>query len=182
MHSLDFNLNRPVHMARRDAFFERAMDLLNAPTDALDAESRLAHMGRVLKLLEAAEHHGTFAVKSPSATEAERDFLHFIGLIRHNVQSAQAMIQHQSHFEREEGFLCQFLNAAPDECVLPAMHYRRRADDIFQGLWHLLRLAHGPYRALQQTACASLDEGERERYERAGRSAREEMEVPGPGG
>jgi len=163
-------------MARRDAFFERAMDLLNLQTKDLDTAARLEHIERVLKILGAAEHHGSFAVKAPSAGESEKDFLHFIGLIRHNVESAQAMTQHQSHFEREEGFLCQFLKSAPDECILPAMHYRRRADDIAEGLWHLLQLAHGPYRALQQTAYAALSEGERARYDKARRSALEEME------
>lgn len=164
-------------MARRDAYFERAMDLLNTPTQDLDTAARLDYLNRVLSLLKTSVHHGNFAVKSPQVITQEKEFLHFLELITHNVQSAQSMIQHQSHFEGEEGFLCQFLNAPPEECVLPAMHYRRRADDIFQGLWHLLRLAHRPYRALQEIARASLDPNESERYHRAYESAREELDA-----
>jgi len=96
-------------------------------------------------------------------------------LISHNVQSAHSMMQHQAHLEGEEGFLCQFLDARPDECILPAMHYRRRADDIFHGLWHLLRLGHKPYRNLQQSNVESLTAAETERYRKAYRSFREEM-------
>jgi hypothetical protein len=176
MNSLDFSLNRPVHMARRDAFFERAMDLLNAPTQDLDTEARLKYTGRVLALLKTAEHHGNFIVKWRQASQQEKDFQHFLQLISHNVQSAQSMLQHQSHFESEEGFLFQFLGARPDDGVLPAMHYRRRADDIFQGLWHILRLAHGPYRKLQQESQASLDAGESERYGRAYEATKSEMD------
>lgn len=175
MHSHDFNLNRPVHMARRDAFFEGAMDLLNVPTEGLETAERLTHINRVLELLTTSVRHANFAVKSVQATSREKDFLHFLELISNNVQSAQAMIQHQSHFEGEEGFLSQFLNARPEESAQPAGHYRRRADDIFQGLWHLLRLAHQPYRELRQAALATLNPSESDRYRRACESAREEL-------
>jgi hypothetical protein len=90
------------------------------------------------------------------------------------------MTQHQSHLEAEESFLCQFLSAKHDECVLPAMHYRRRADDILQGLWHLLRLAHKPYRELQQANLDSLTDEERARYKKAYQSFREEASTRSP--
>ena len=167
MRSVDFNLNRPVHMARRDAHFERALDLLNVATQDLDTPARIAHIDRIMRLLSRADHHARFAVQSPQALQKEKDFLHFLELITDNVHSAHSMVRHQGHFEGEEGFLCQFLNARPEECVLPAMHYRRRADDIFHGLWHLLRLAQRAYRTVQQTAVQSLGESERARYQRA---------------
>lgn len=180
MHTIDFNLNRPVHTARRDAYFERALDLLNMPSGEMDTATRLHHVNHILALLQTAERHGNFAVKSPQATAQERDFLHFLRLIVHNVQSAQSMIQHQSHFEGEEGFLCQFLGVSPEECALPAMHYRRRADDIFQGLWHLLMHARRPYLQLRQSTEATLNAEEIQRYGRARQSAQAEMDKPRP--
>lgn len=181
MHTIDFNLNRPVHTARRDACFERALDLLSNPSQELDTPARLQHVNRILSLLQTAEHHGNFAVKSPRVSTQEKDFLHFLRLIVHNVQSAQAMIQHQGYFEGEEGFLCQFLGVSPQECALPAMHYRRRADDIFQGLWHLLTHARRPYMQLRQATEASLNPDELQRYRRARESALAEMDKPHAG-
>lgn len=178
MRSVDFNLNRPVHMARRDAHFERALDLLNVATQDFDTAARMTHIDRIMRLLERAGHHARFSVQSPQALQQEKDFLHFLDLITDNVHSAQSMVRHQSHFEGEEGFLCQFLNAKPEECVLPAMHYRRRADDIFHGLWHLLRLAQRAYRSVQQTAVRSLGESEQSRYQRAYEATVNELNVP----
>ena len=180
MHTIDFNLNRPVHTARRDAYFERALDLLNMPSGEMDTATRLHHVSRVLALLQTAERHADFSVKSPQATAQERDFLHFLRLIAHNVQSAQSMIQHQGHFEGEEGFLGQFLGVSPEECALPAMHYRRRADDILQGLWHLLTHARRPYLLLRQATAATLTTDEAQRYTRARESALAEMDKPRP--
>jgi hypothetical protein len=87
------------------------------------------------------------------------------------------MIQHQSYFEGEEGFLSQFLNARPDESAMPATHYRRRADDIIQGLWHILQLSHQPYRRLRDAALATLNASEADRYRRAYMSTSEELDA-----
>lgn len=175
-----FNLNRPIHLARRDAFFEMAVELLYMPVQEMDTGTRLQHVERVLSLMKTAETHAFFAGRSPQSIRQEHDFLHFLKLISHNIQSALSMTQHQSHLEADESFLCQFLSAKHEECVLPAMHYRRRADDILQGLWHLLRLAHKPYRELQQANLNSLNEEERGRYKKAYQSFREELAVRGP--
>lgn len=171
----DFNLNRPIHLARRDAYFERAVEMLYMPMQDMETNRRIHHVEQVLALLKTAQFHAFFATKSPQSTQEEHDLLHFLRLISHNVQSAHSMMQHQSHLEGEEGFLCQFLDARPEECVLPAMHYRRRADDIFHGLWHLLRLGHKPYRKLQQSNLTSLNEAEKERYKKAYQSFRDEI-------
>ncbi|HMP72431.1 MAG TPA: hypothetical protein PKE55_04125 [Kiritimatiellia bacterium] len=176
MSSRDFNLNRPIHLARRDACFERAVELLYMPMQDMSTNQRIAHVDNVLTLLNTSQFHAFFATKSPQSTQEEHDLLHFLRLISHNVQSAHSMMQHQSHLEGEEGFLCQFLDAKPEECVLPAMHYRRRADDIFHGLWHLLRLGHRPYRTLQQANTEKLDAQERERYRKAYKSFKDELQ------
>lgn len=179
MSSLHFNLNRPIHLARRDAFFERAVELLYMPVQDLDSQARLSHVEKVLSLLTTAQKHAFFATRSPEAHQQEHDFLHFLKLISHNLQSAHSMTQHQLHLEGDESFLCQFLSASPEECALPAMHYRRRADDILQGLWHLLRLAHKPYRELQQKNLEAMQDDARARYKNAYSSFRDELSARG---
>jgi hypothetical protein len=59
---------------------------------------------------------------------------------------------------------------------MPAMQYRRRADDILQGLWHMLRLAHSNYFSLQKANLEELCEDERARYGRAHESCKEETQ------
>ncbi len=175
MSSLHFNLNRPMHLARRDAFFERAVELLYTPVQEMDSASRLDHVESIQTLLNTAQRHAFFATMAPGAPQEERDFLHFLDLISQNLQSAQSMTQNQSHLEGEENFLVQFLGDQPDDSAIPALHYRRRADDILQGLWHLLRLAHKPYRALQQNNLASLTDADRARYKKAYQCFRDEL-------
>lgn len=171
----DFNLNRPIHLARRDVHFERAIELLYMPINELTTEDRIRHVEKVLNLLRLSQHHAFLATKSAGTIQPEHDFLRFLNLIFLNVQSAHSMMQHQTHLEGEQSFLSQFLSATKEECALPALHYRRRADDILQGVWHLIRLAHRPYRELQRANARGLKPDELARYRRAYDSFHQEV-------
>ena len=45
------NVNRPVHLARRDAYYEFAVESLNRPIHGMDLRERIRHAQRVLTLL-----------------------------------------------------------------------------------------------------------------------------------
>lgn len=176
MTTVHSHLNRPIHLARRDAFYERGIELLYLPLQEMDTNTRIVHLHRVMTVLETARKHAFFASRSPKLFPREPDFLHFLELIHDNVQSMHSMMEHQAHLEAAESFLCQFLNTTREQCQLPAMHYRRRAEDLMNGLWQLLRLSHAPYRALQQEFDNTAEADEKERYRRAFTSFREESQ------
>lgn len=168
-------LNRPVHLARRDVYFERAVDILYAPVQENGIASRLKHVDTVLNLLKKSEWHASLTAHSSQATRREQDFQRFLALIAQNVQSAHAMMSNQMHLEEAESFLWQFLGAGQEGRSLPALAYGRRADDILQGLWHVLRLGLAPYRMLQQENLEGMTELEKERYLVASKRLREEL-------
>jgi hypothetical protein len=172
---LYFDSNRPIHLARRDVFFERAVELLYSPVQHMNTTERIKHAQVIVSLLETAESHAFFALQASATMAEESDFLRFLRLITDNVKSAHSMLQHQLHLEEEEGFLCQFLSATPEQCVLPAMHYQRRAEDILQGLWNVLQLAHTAYRSLQHENHGRLTDEEKARYRLAYDSFREDV-------
>ena len=159
-----FDLNRPVHLARRDVFFERAAEMLYTPFQHLATAQRIRHVETIMALLKTSESHAFFAIQASNSLPKEHDLLRFLRLISDSVQSAHSMMQHQLHLEAKESFLCQFLSATPEQCVLPAMHYQRRAEDILQGLWNVLQLALSAYRSLQQSNLQQLTPDEQQRY------------------
>lgn len=171
-----FDINRPVHLARRDIFFERAVELLYAPTRNLDTVLRLQHVEHVLSLLQTADQHAFFGLRSSKATTDEENFLHFLKLVTDNVRSVHAMMGHQLQLESGGGFMGEFLGVGSEESVLPALHYQRRAEDIMQGLWHVLRLAQIPYRSLSDGNQAGFSDEEKSRYEKAAESFRGEVQ------
>ena len=174
-HPLVNTVNRPVHLARRDAHFERAVELVSRPLDHLSSDQRRALLSLVLECLRTSRRHAFFAM-CPAVSANEKDFLRFLDLKIDTVRSARSMIDHQILLEEQAGFLRNFLRAEPAQFQLPAMHFQRRAEDILHGLWHLIRLAHSPFHALREEARKSFTTEQGERYLRAYRHVREEVE------
>lgn len=168
------HLNRPVHLARRDVLFERAVELLGLPLTTQDTATRLQNAGVILACLRKAREHAFFAMRSELRDARESDFLRFLELVTDHVVSSHAMIQHQIHLEQEESFLCQFLGVDRQQSRFPAMHYQRRSEDIHHELWHLFGLAQPPYASLRQANVDAMTDEERARYQRAYKSFREE--------
>jgi hypothetical protein len=163
--------NRPLHLARRDIFFERAIDLIGLPLESVPHEARALHVSHILSAFQHARLHAFFASRSGKATNRENDFLRFLDLKLNNVRSVDAMIQHQMELAEEEGFLCRFLDESPDQFALPALHYQRCAEDILLGLWHIISLAQAPYLSLRQDNWEAMTPEEQGRYQRAHQSA-----------
>jgi hypothetical protein len=169
-------MNRPVHLALRDACTERAVEMLSLPMHPLGTEERIAHVDRVIALLRMSTQHARLAARSARAGERERDFLHFLRLTLQHVESVYALIQNQAHMEsREHSFLTKFLSVGMQEVSLTAINYRRQAEDMLEGLWHVLRLSSAPYRELQQANFTELSKSEQERYHRARAGVQEEL-------
>lgn len=173
--NLHLNMNRPVHLARRDAYYENAVELLNRPMHSMDLRERIRHTERALEMFKTAAHHARFAGRSTQASPEEVDFLRFLQLIIDQAESLLAMTMQQTHFVLEESFLGQFLRTQPEQLQLLPGHYQRRAEDIQEGVCHLLQLAYPPYHTLYQANLQTLNEAERERYNQAYESFREDL-------
>jgi hypothetical protein len=180
MSTVHNQLNRPVHLARRDAFYERGVELLFQPLQHMATATRIQHLQQVMDLLSTAKQHAFFAYRGQKPAQKEVDFHEFLKLILDNVQSIHSMMLHQSHLEEAESFLCQFLNTSSEQCQLPAMHYRRRAEDLMQGLWQMMQLAYAPYRTLQASFRESASPEELARYQKAFSSFEEETRTRFP--
>lgn len=165
MSALSANTNRPVHLARRDAAYERAVTMLYMPVSDLHIDTRVRHLEQVIELLRYAVHCAREAIRHTTPIEREKDFLHFLQLILQNVETVHALMRNQAHLEeKEHNFLARFLGAHQDHAALSAINYRRRADDMLQGLWQVLRMSHGPYQEQQALGKAAMSEDESRRY------------------
>ncbi len=169
------HVNRPVHLARRDVYYECAVELLNRPLHGMDLRERIRHVEHALALFKSAAHHARFAGRSPQAQAQEADFLRFMLLVTDQVGSLLAMTQQQTHFALEECFLGQFLRSQPDQLQLLPGHYQRRAEDIQEGICQLLQLAYQPYHDLYQANLQGLTEEEQVRYQQAYAGFRDDL-------
>lgn len=161
-----FHLNRPVHLARRDVFYEQARQMIGHLSIHKDPADQYETAKQALALFQNALHHAKAANQSQEAEDGDLLFYDFLDAAVDNTQSITRMLRRQRAVESETSPVIRFLNSE-DSGSKMAAHYRRCAAHILKGLLHILAQAEKPYQKLQQSTAEKAPPEERTRYEKA---------------
>lgn len=159
--------NRPVHLALRDIYYERATLLLRSPDHNGQPELGLAAYEEILFMLRTAREHGRFAVRDDRRNEKDGQFCDFINMLAGNAKAVLSMLNLKRSVEAENGFFFSFLEANYASVALQAEEYERRARDIIRCMRNTLDLASGAYEGLKQANREAFNPFECERYDKA---------------
>lgn len=162
-----FAKNRPVHLALRDVYYERAASLLRDSALLTSQQLEIGEFEEILFLLRTAREHGAFAVRDEMNNGSDGQFRKFINLLAGNVKSILSMLNLKHSVEAEGGFFFSFLEANHASVALQAEEYERRARDIVRCVQNTLTLAQAAYESLRQANAEAFTDVERERYDKA---------------
>jgi hypothetical protein len=173
-----FELNRPVHLARRDISFEKAIHLISSQQPNFGGALDMENYEEVLSLLRNARQHARFAIRNAGGNSHDEQFSLFVNLLAGNVKAVLSMINLKGMVEDAQGSSFSFLGVNAASAGLQAEEYQRRANDIVRSMQNTLRLAEEPFEKLKTENRASFSEEERLRYEKA-RGHFEQLEEQG---
>lgn len=173
-----FELNRPVHLARRDISFEKAVELISNQQPTFGGGMDVETYEEVLFLLRTARQHARFAIRHTGRNSHDEQFSLFVDLLAGNVKAVLSMINLKGMVERAKGSSFSFLGVNEASAGLQAEEYQRRANDIVRSMQNTLRLAEEPFERLKTENRASFSEEETLRYEKA-RGHFEQLEEQG---
>lgn len=159
--------NRPVHLALRDIYYDRAARLLKDPRHVALQGLDAADYEEILFMLRTARDHGHSAVRNNGKNEKDGQFCSFINLLAGNVKAVLSMLNLKRSVELEGGFFFSFLEANHASVALQAEEYERRARDIIRCILNTLELADAAAEGLKQANYEVFSEFERERYDKA---------------
>lgn len=165
MSATSYDLNRPLHLGRRDVFIERASAMFHQGLRDAAEPLRLQAIDMALYYLQAALEHSVLAAKASRAHPQEASFVLFIRTVLLYLHSARAILENERQLKDTQSALWEFLNRRGREEALAA--FARGSDQLLEDVAHLFRMADEPFRELRQTLLAALDEAERARYTRA---------------
>ena len=161
-----FHLNRPVHLARRDVFYEKAAARIKTlPATKQSAEQRKT-AEQALFLLGEARSCAAAANLSEKTSTQSRLFEAFMDTVTDSTLSITRMLRRQTAADAADNPLDQFLDSG-DAGGKMSRHYRLCAGHIMKGLLNVLRLAEKPFRELQRTSLAKMTVADKDRYEKA---------------
>jgi tetratricopeptide (TPR) repeat protein len=162
-----FEQNRPMHLALRDIFYERAIELLKVSRNTGMQQLNAADYEEILFQLRSARNHGRFAVRDGGKNEKDEQFFKFINMLAGNVKAILSMLNLKRSVEAEDGFFFSFLEINRASVALQAEEYERRALDIIRSVHTTLDLASEAYAGLKEANRSAFSEFERERYDKA---------------
>lgn len=163
-----FELNRPVHLARRDVYFENASDLLFIQEHRnYEPYLRSADYEEILFSLRISCEHARYSINHPDTSGKDEQFSHFVNLLAGNVKAVLSMINLKGMVEDARDSSFGFLGVNEASAGLQAEEYQRRANDILRSIQSTLNLAEVPFSELKQENRAASTEDENMRYEKA---------------
>ncbi|HSR87339.1 MAG TPA: hypothetical protein VLL07_00165 [Pontiella sp.] len=173
-----FELNRPVHLARRDISFEKAVEMISSQQSAFGGAMNIETYEEILFLLRTARQHARFAIRNAGRNSHDEQFSLFVNLLAGNVKAVLSMINLKGMVENAQESSFSFLGVNEASAGLQAEEYQRRASDIVRSMQNTLRLAEEPFEELKMENRASFSEEETLRYEKA-RGHFEQLEKQG---
>jgi hypothetical protein len=161
-----FHLNRPVHLAHRNLFYEQAGQLVEELPSHKKLEEQREIAEKALALFYEARKHGRSANRSDKTSTEDQLFLDFLDTTVDSMQSITRMLRSQQSAESKECPLGRFLGST-DVSSKMGTHYRRCAAHILKGFLLVLQQAARPYQELQQSSLSKISATDKARYEKA---------------
>lgn len=166
MNTDHFHLNRPVHLARRDVFYEEACRLLQQLSSREKPEEQKLLVDKALFMLLEARHHAEAANRSCRTSVQSQLFLEFLTTAIDNTQSIARMLRRRLSVEEKNASLLRFLGSSVAGTNM-GVHYRRCAAHILKGLLLILNEAENPYQDLREASLSKMDITDKTRYKKA---------------
>ena len=161
-----FHLNRPVHLARRDVFYEKAVTLVKKLPAQKSISEQLKTADQALYLLREARRHAEAANLSEKTSTQSRLFVSFMDTVVDNTLSITRMLRRQINADSTDNPLDGFIGSTGPGAKMSG-YYRRCGVLILKGLLSTLQQAEKPFQALRQTSLAKMSVVDKARYEKA---------------
>ena len=161
-----FHINRPVHLARRDVLYGKAVERIRKLPSQKQLIDQLKAADQALYLLREARRHAEVANLSEKTSTQSRLFVKVMDTVVDNTLSITRMLRRQAGAAAPDNSLDEFINSSGTGAKMGG-NYRRCAVLILKGLINLLQQAEKPFQALRQTSLAKMSVVDKARYEKA---------------
>ena len=120
-----FELNRPVHLARRDVYFEKAVERIESQQPQHGETLSVTVYEHILFMLKIARQHAEFSIRREGLAGHDEQFSLFINLLVGNVKAVLSMINLKGMVENSRESSFSFLGDNQASAGLQAEEYQR---------------------------------------------------------
>ena len=155
-------MNRPVHLARSNAFIEKARNLFQDGMGKAPQKRRIQLIESSLYYLQSALEHASLAAKSTKTRPGEESFMVFIRMVMICIYSARILLDNEIQLADSKSPLWQFLHRC--DKTTQTVKFARSGEQLLEDAGHLFKLSREPAEDLRQTLLENMNDEERARY------------------
>jgi hypothetical protein len=164
----ELSLNRPVHLAGRDAFYEQAVKLLEGDLMNYSAADRWEKCRAISSFIQLAKEHADFAMRGMECGREEKLFLQFLVLLLDSAQALQVMTKHEHLLASDRELLRELLGQDTELIERSAAEHRQLASNLTKETVLLIQMATKAFERLKEKNLGEFDKDDaRPRYKRA---------------
>lgn len=160
-----YDLNRPVHLARSNAFIEKARKLFQECTGKIPLKRRVQLIEGSLYYLQSALEHSTLAAKSTQANPLEESLAVFIRMMMVCIYSARLLLDNELQLGDSKSPLWQLLHRRGK--ITQTVQFARSGEQLLDDAAHLFKLSQDPVEDLRQALLEDMTDEARGRYKLA---------------
>jgi len=160
-----YDLNRPVHLARSNAFIEKARKLFEECTGKVSPRRRIQLIEGSLYYLQSALEHSTLAAKSTQTNPLEESFAAFIRMMMICIYSARLLLDNELQLGDSRSPFWQFMHRRGK--ATQAVKFARSGEQLLDDAAHLFKVSREPVEDLRQALMEDMNDEARARYKLA---------------
>jgi hypothetical protein len=168
---VEIAVNRPVHLARRDAHYRQCVELLRGCSEIASVARRRVRIRRILDHVQEAYQEAIYALRGYKGSRAEKQFVRYLDLTYDAAKAAQVMVQHEALLKEDKSFMPQFLGASTAKLVGFEVAHRGMVGKILNVMNEIASLASDTFQKLRKNNMEALSPNESKRYQNAYRAA-----------
>ncbi len=160
-----YDLNRPVHLARSNAFLEKARALFQECIGKVPQKRRAQLIDASLYYLQSALEHSMLAAKSTKSKPLEESVLAFIRMVMVSIYSARVLLDNELQLGDSKSTLWQFLHRRGK--TTQEVNFACSGEQMLADTAHLFKVSREPFKDLQEALLESMTDEDRARYKLA---------------
>jgi len=165
MNAATYNMNRPVHLGRRDVFLEQASKIFHRYLKEKLGKNWIQKFEISAYYLQSALEHSVFAAKSTNTIPMEKSLILLIRMILLYLHSALTIIENESQLKNKKSPLWMFLHLNGNDDI--SSDFARSKEQLLGDVSLLFRMIEEPCRNLQKSLIENMTEQDRARYTRS---------------
>lgn len=175
MKNLDYDMNMPVHLARRDVFFDKAKKALSGKISKDNLEKHAAAVVKALLCLKSAEDHAFLLIKQDGSGFQGDACVALMNIMHNQLTALRLIFDSGILLEKRKEAVLPFMKEASSDLEKEKERLFRAARILWEEAMHTVTATAAALLASRKTAIKTMSKEDMDRYLKASKDLKKHV-------